>query len=201
MGVLLAFAINLNAQGSNNNFDYDREDFNVIFKELGITTFKFPIKQSTNQLLNIVIEEYEDKKMLNSISVIDEAKSLFGQIEYDATTFFKPEADSIYFHRFYFVVKDSTVKVRVKSHGFEFPKEFSLSGKSSFSFNAFRNFKSENNITYLEADKPEVLVFLYANSLNEKNKPLLCPSGLSKEQLLERFYYFIFVSVEPYKEK
>jgi len=201
IGFLLAFAVNLNAQGTNNNFDYDKEDFNVIFKELGITTFKFPIKQSANQLLNIVIEEYEDKKMLNSISVIDEAKSLFGQFGIDATSYFKPKADSIYFHRFYFVVKDSTVKIRVKSHGFEFPKEFSLSGKSTFSFNAFSNFKSENNITYLEADKPEVLVYLYANSLSEKDKPLWCPSGLTKEQLLERFYYFIFVSVEPYKEK
>jgi len=201
MGMLLLFAVKLNAQGTNNNFDYDTEDFNVIFKELGITTFKFPIKQNTNQLLNIIIEEYEDKKLLNSISVVDDTKSIFGEFGIDATSYFKPEVDSIYFHRFYFIKKDSILRVRIKTHGIESNKEFSLSGKSTFSFNAFSNIKSEENINYLEIDEPELLVYLYANSSNEKDKPLWCPSGLSKEQLLERFYYFIFVSIEPYKEK
>jgi len=201
IGVLLFFAVKLNAQGTNNKFDYDEEDFNVIFKELGIITFKFPVKQNANQLLNIVIEEYEDKKLLNSISVIDEAKKTFGQFGIDATSYFKSKADSIYYHRFYFIAKDSTMRVRIKSHGFEMPKEFSLSGKSTFSFNAFSNFKKEDNIRFLEADNPEILVYLYANSLDDKDKPLWCPSGLTKEQLLERFYYFIFVSIEPYKEK
>ena len=201
MGMLLVFTLKLNAQGTNNKFDYDEVDFNVIFKELGITTFKFPVKQNANQLLNIVIEEYEDKKLLNSISVIDEAKKSFGQIGIDATSYFKPEADSIYYHRIYFISKDSTVRVRIKSHGFEMPREFSLSGKSTFSFNAFSNFKNENNIRFLEVNNPEILMYLYANSLDEKNKPLWCPSGLTKEQLLERFYYFIFISIEPYKEK
>jgi len=85
--------------------------------------------------------------------------------------------------------------------GFENSKSFSLAGKSTFSFNAFSNFKSENDLIYLEIDESEILVFLYANSSNDRDKPLWCPSGLSKEQLLERFYYFIFISVEPYKEK
>jgi len=198
MGIILLFSVKLNAQGTNNKFAYDEQDFNVIFKELGITTFKFPVKQSSNQLLNIVIEEYEDKKLLNSISVIDEAKKTFGQFGIDATSYFKPKADSIYFHRFYFIEKDSSVRIRLKSHGFEMPKEFSLSGKSTFSFNAFSDFKIEDSIIFLEADNPEILMYLYANSLDEKDKPLWCPSGLTKEQLLERFYYFIFISIEPY---
>ena len=201
VGVLLIFTIDFYAQGTNNNFDYDNEDFNVIFKELGLTTFKFPVKQSINQLFNIVIEEYEDKKLLNSISVIDDMISQFEKIGIDAISYFKPEADSIYFHRFYFIAKDSTIKVRIKSHGIEVPKKFSLSGKSAYSFNAFNNIKFENDISYLEVDKPEILVYLYANSSDEKDKPLWCPSGLSKEQLLERFYYFIFISIEPYSEK
>ena len=201
IGVFLVLAVKLNAQGTNNNFDYDNEDFNMIFKELGITTFKFPIKQSTDQLLNIVIEEYENKNLLSSVSIIDYAKSAFGKIGIDAISYFKPKKDSIYFHRFYFVVKDSTVSVRFKTHGFSGPREFSLSGKSTFSFNAFDNFKVENDMTFLEVDKPEILMYLYANSSDEKDKPLWCPNGLSKEQLLERFYYFIFVSVEQYEEK
>jgi len=127
--------------------------------------------------------------------------SQFEKIGIDAISYFKPEADSIYFHRFYFIAKDSTIKVRIKSHGIEVPKKFSLSGKSAYSFNAFNNIKFENDISYLEVDKPEILVYLYANSSDEKDKPLWCPSGLSKEQLLERFYYFIFISIEPYSEK
>ena len=201
MGIILLFSVKLNAQGTNNKFAYDEQDFNVIFKELGITTFKFPVKQSSNQLLNIVIEEYEDKKLLNSISVIDEAKKTFGQFGIDATSYFKPKADSIYFHRFYFIEKDSSVRIRLKSHGFEMPKEFSLSGKSTFSFNAFSDFKIEDSIIFLEADNSEILMYLYANSLDEKDKPLWCPSGLTKEQLLERFYYFIYISIEPYVAK
>jgi hypothetical protein len=201
VGMFLAFAANLNAQGTNNNFEYDNTDMNVIFKELGITTFKFPIKQTTDQMLNIVIEEYEDKKILNSISIIDDAKNIFGSIGIDADTYFRPKKDSVYFHRFYFIEKDSIIKIRTKTHGFENSKSFSLIGKSTFSFNAFSNFKSENDKNYLEIDEPEILVYMYANSSNDKDKPLWCPSGLSKEQLLDRFYYFIFISVEPYKDK
>ena len=201
LGLFVAFATNINAQGTNNNFEYDMADLNVIFKELGITTFKFPIIQTADQLLNIVIEEYEDKKLLNSISIIDDAKNIFESIGIDADTYFRPKKDSIYYHRFYFMKKDSTIKIRVKTHGFENSKSFSLAGKSTFSFNAFSNFKSENDLIYLEIDESEILVFLYANSSNDRDKPLWCPSGLSKEQLLERFYYFIFISVEPYKEK
>ena len=201
MGLFLVVVIKLNAQGSNNYFDYDRDDFNVIFKELGISTFKFPIKQDSNQIMNFVFEEYEDKKLLNAISIIDDAKSLFGKIGYDAITFFEVEKDSIYFHRFYFVEKENIVKIRIKTHGFETHKDFSLSGKSTFSFKALADFKSEDGRKYLEIEKPEMIMFMYANSSEERDKPLLCPNGLSKEQLLERFHYFIFVSVEPYKKK
>jgi hypothetical protein len=199
--LFLVVAIKLHAQGSNNNFDYDRDDFNMIFKELGISTFKFPVKQDSSQLLNIVLEEYEDKKLLNTISIIDDAKSIFGKIGYNAITFFEVEKDSIYFHRFYFVKKDSILRIRIKTHGFEVYKDFSLSGKSAFSFNALADFKSEDGRKYLEIDKSEIIMFMYANSSEEKDKPLFCPNGLTKEQLLERFHYFIFVSVEPYNKE
>ena len=203
IGILLSLSVKLIGQGTNNNFDYDRDDFNVIFKELGITTFKFPIKQSSDQLLNIVIEEYENKRLLKTISLIDEGKKAFGQYGIDALSYFRPESekDSIHFHRVYFVAKDSTIIIRIRTHGFEIPSQFSLSRKSLFSFNSFNNFNSENGRRFLNVNKPEILVYLYANSSEEKNKPLWCPTGLSKEQLLERFYYFIFVSVEPYKDK
>ena len=72
IGILLIFPFTLYSQGTNNNFNYDKEDLNVIFKELGISTFKYPIKQSPDQLVNFIIEEYENKELIKKISVIDE---------------------------------------------------------------------------------------------------------------------------------
>ena len=204
IAVFCFFTVKLNAQGMNNDFEYDKEDFNMLFKELKINTFKFPIKQNSGQILDIIIEEYEDKKLINSISIIGDATKAFEQYYgagIDLTSYFKPKKDSIYFHRFFFVEKDSIVSIKIKTIGLETQKEFSLSGKSTFGFNAFNNFKSEENVKYLEGAKSEILVFLYANSSNEKDKPLFCPTGLSKEQLLEKFYYFIFVSIKPYEKK
>ena len=203
IGILLVFAFQLNAQGTNNNFDYDKDDFNVIFKELGITTFKFPIKQGTDQLLNIVLEEYENKELIKKVSVIDDVKQSFGQIGINGLSYFKPENDSTYFHRFYFFKNDSTMKIRMKTHGIELEKVFNFEGKSLYSINTDGSIGDELRKNQYIAFKNEnsILLYLYANSLNEKDKPLWCPNGLSKEQLLERFYYFVFISVEPYKEE
>ena len=196
----LIFTVKLYSQGTNNNFDYDKDDFNVIFKELGISTFKFPIKQGSDQLLNIVFEEYEDKKLTKKISVIDDTKQTFEQIGVNGLSYFKAPQDSVYFHRFYFFKNDSTIKIRVKTHGIEMTKDFNFNGKSLYSINTYIDgSKSESNLYTEIGDEPQILLFLYANSIDEKNKPLWCPNGLSKEQLLERFYYFIFISIESYK--
>ena len=203
IGVLLVFAFKLNAQGTNNNFDYDKDDFNVILKELGITTFKFPIKQDTAQLINIVLEEYENKELIKKISVIDDVKHSFSQIGIDGLSYFKPKNDSTYFHRFYFFKNDSTMKIRVKTHGVELEKVFNFEGKSLYSINTEGSIGDElRENQHIEfKNENRILLYLYANSLNEKDKPLWCPNGLSKEQLLERFYYFIFIFIEPYKEE
>ena len=200
--ILLFFTPDLFAQGTNNDFDYDKEDLNVIFKELGISTFKFPIKQTPDQLLNIIIEEYENKELIKKISVIEDVKSAFEQYGMDGLSYFKPETDSVYFHRFYFFKDDSTVKIRVKTHRTELEKKFSFEGKSLYGINTNGDTGSElRNNPYIEiGDEPEILLYLYANSAEEKDKPLWCPNGLSKEQLLENFYYFIFITIETYKE-
>ena len=202
MILLWVCTVKLNAQGMNNDFAYDEVDFNMIFGELGIRTFKFPIKQNTNQIFDIIIEEYEDKTLINSISLIDDTKKQLEKYGINADSNFKPRKDSIYFYRSYFIEKDSIITIKLNTIGIQTQYKFSLSGKSTFSVNAntFDKFKSEGNVKYLDVDKPEILVYLYANSSNEKDKPLWCSTGLSKERLLESFYYFIFVSIEPYKE-
>ena len=202
IGILLIFSFTLYSQGTNNNFNYDKEDLNVIFKELGISTFKYPIKQSPDQLVNFIIEEYENKELIKKISVIDDTKQAFGKIGVDGLSYFKAPKDSVNFHRFYFFKNDSAIKIRVKTHGIETTKDFSFKGKSLYSINTNNDTGSElrNNQDIEIEDKPEILLYLYANSVAEKVKPLWCPNGLSKEQLLERFYYFIFITIETYKE-
>ena len=205
---LCFFAVNLNAQGRKNDFNYDQKDFDFIFRELGIRTFKFPVKQTSNQLLNILIEEYEDKRLLNTISIIDNARNKLDSIMLSMygsdmiSMFLKPhiKIGSIFFERFIFIEKeDSIVKLKVDMPGYGTELKFNLSGKSLYDIEAHAtSFKSENNIKFLEVDNPILLVFLYAN----KNRtPLPCPTGLSKEQIIERYYYCILVSVEPYKEE
>ena len=193
-GLFLLSTLSLYAQGTNNNYDYDKEDLNNIFNELGIKTFKFPIHQRADQFLNIVVEEYENKKLLKKISVIDDVRQTFGKIGIEGLSYFKPAADSVYFHRFYFFKKDSTLKMQIRAHGISQPLHFQLSGKSLYSINTYND---DNG----PVDEPKILLYLYANSIEEKDKPLWCPNGLSKEQLLERFYYFIFVTIEPYKDE
>lgn len=46
------------SQGTNNNFDYDNVDIETITNKLGFCTFKFPVKQSSEQFIDIFIEEY-----------------------------------------------------------------------------------------------------------------------------------------------
>lgn len=203
IGIVLSFTINLYSQGMNNNLDYDKEDLNIIFKELGISTFKFPVKQSSDQIMDIVLEEYENKELINRISIIDETQKSFEAIGIDALSYFKPKADSVYLHRFYFIKGDSIVKVRIKTHGIQTFKEFSLKGKSLFDINTHADVSTVlKDDDYLEFNNiPEVLVYLYANSSEEKDKPLWCSNGLSKQELLEQFHYFIFVSVQPYERE
>ena len=202
-GISLFLTFKLCAQGTNNDFGYDKEDINVIFKELGISTFKFPIKQNTGQLVNIIFEEYENRELLQKISIIDDIRRAFEEIGVDGLSYFNPQKDSIYFHRFYFFKNDSIVKIRLKAHGVEAPKEFDLKGKSLYAINTDNGIDvSSKNDQYVEVgDESKILLYLYANSIEEKDKPLWCPNGLSKEQLIERFHYFIFVSVELYKEE
>ena len=78
LGILLIISFKLYSQGSNNDFDYDNEDFNIIFRELGISAFKFPVQHNSNQIFDIVIEEYENKELIKKISIIDVSKVAFG---------------------------------------------------------------------------------------------------------------------------
>jgi hypothetical protein len=198
--LLILFSGNIFSQGTNNNFKFDDTDFNIIFKTLGISTFKFPVKQSTNQLFNIIIEEYENGTQINRTSLIDEIKEKFGKFGMDGTTYFKVDRDSVYFHRFYFSKQDDSVNLLIKSHGIESKHKFNLQGKSTFSYNAY----TETSLGieekgYLEINENKTLLYIYANSTENADRPLLCPSGLKKSDLVKSYYYLVIIEMEVYK--
>ena len=198
--------VNGYSQGTNNDFEYDKVDLNVITKELGIQTFKFPIEQKENQIIDFVITQYENGKLKKKISIVDELKKTFERYGIDEKKYLKPNdsLESPYFHRFYFIKRDSIMELRIKTHGAEKPIKFNFENLSTYNSRAHNSTKFEtDSLGYLKLNnnKNKKLAFLYANSKNEPNKPLNCPSGLSKENIVELFYYAIFIETNKYKTK
>lgn len=199
---LVIFSTVAISQGTNNDFDYDKEDLDMISKELGFHTFKFPVRQTNNQLFDFVIEEFENGKLLQTISVIDVAKEKFKKFGLDVSRYFQPKAeDSVYFHRIYFQHHDTLMKVKIKTHGVGSEHEFSFSGKSTFDLRALYSVKTEidsiGHIT-LDVEKPKPLMFLYAIAADDKDGVLWCPAGAPKDKLIENFYYVIYISMKEY---
>lgn len=198
--------INGYSQGTNNDFEYDKVDLNVIAKELGIQTFKFPIEQKENQIIDFVITQYENGKLKRKISIVDELKKTFERYGIDGKKYLKPndKLESPYFHRFYFIERDSVMELRIKTHGAEKPIKFNFENLSTHNSRAHNSTKFEtDSLGYLKLNnnKNKKLAFLYANSENELSKPLNCPSGLSKEKIVDLFYYAIFIEAKKCKTK
>jgi hypothetical protein len=188
------------SQGLNNDFEYDKDDLNAILKEMGFVTFKFPVKQDTTELFDFVLEEYINGKMVSEKSIITSAQKKFAGYGIDWTKYFRPKKDSIYFHRFYFIKKDTAVTIRLKSHGYSTVEKLDNLGISLFDLRALEAIKTETDSTgYIRLNKPKDLIFLYANK-SESKEPLWCPSGLPKKEVIKRFYYVLFISIREYKK-
>jgi hypothetical protein len=207
--LIIILLINLNyisgySQGTNNDFEYDKEDLNVIAKELGIQAFKFPIEQKKDELIDIIIEQYENKKLIKKLSIIDEYKKAFEKYGIDGVKYFKPDGnfESPFFHRFYFIKRDSIMEIKIKTHGVEKTIKFNFENLSLYDTRAHNSTMFEiDSLGYLKLNnsKNKKLMFLYANSKNEQNKPLNCPSGLPKENIVDLFYYAIFIELKKYE--
>ncbi len=197
----MALSTTLLSQGLNNEVPYDNSDLNIIFKELGISTFKFPIKQDTNQLYDFIIEEYIDGKLVSEKSIIDKAKKIFEPYNIDAMQYFEPEKDSVYYHRFYLIRKDSSLSIKISTHGFSTLEEISSTTFSTFAARARWSIKKEMDSNgFININKPKDLMYLYANKDSSK-EPLWCPSGLPKAEIIKRYYYVLFIKVIEFKEK
>jgi len=193
------------SQGINNDFDYDKEDLNFIFNKLGFNTFKLPIKQEQNKYLDFVIEEYRNGKLVQKISLIDSIKVSLSKWYGDETmNFFKPELDSlkkdsIYFHRFYFHNKDSILDLSIKTHKITKLLKFNIDDLGLVSVRAIYAINEEiKKNGFIQVDTGKVILFLYAN--NKNKQILLCPSGLDKKTLIDRYDYCLFIIVKPYKQ-
>ena len=187
------------SQGTNNDFEYDEKDFNLLFNELGITTFKFPIQQKANQVLDFVVEEYIEGELISAKSVIEYTKDQFKQYGLDPISYFQAKMDTIYLHRFYFIKKDTSLEIKVNTHGVTAKQTINTLGKSTYDLRAQFEIKTEiDSLGYVEGNKPKDILFLYANA-PESKEPLWCPAGMPRDIVIEKFYHVIFITVKDYK--
>lgn len=201
--LLIAISSNLHAQGTNNDFDFDEIDFEVLFAKLGYNVFKFPVQQSKNQLFDIVIEEYRDGELESRQTVLEITNEAFGG--WDLSAYLKPRmsesrTDSVYFHRFYVEQNDSLLTITTKTHGLNTPIKFDVKGLGTANVRARFETKEElakNGVLKVEDEK--LLLFYYANKSDEEM--LSCPAGMSKEQLIKAFHYTVFVHIIPIESK
>jgi hypothetical protein len=188
------------AQGINNDFEFDQEDFNYVFKKLGYGVFKFPVRQSKSELFDFVLEEYRDRQLVKRHTVIETAQEAFKVVEVDVKDYMRPKlaegvTDSVFLHRIYSERKDSTLTLFVKTHGVSSPIEFSVHDLSVGDIRARFEVKEELDAQgFLSVEDSKWLLFFYANK--DPNEPLWCPAGLSKEQIVKQFYFAVFVSIE-----
>jgi hypothetical protein len=186
------------SQGTNNDFDYDEKDLNIIFSELGFTTFKYPIRQDTNQIFDFVIEEFKNGDLISSRSIIDYTKDQFKKYGLDPINYFQVKKDSVYLHRFYFIKRDTALIIKVNTHGVTALQNIKTLGQATFDLRTQFEIKTEiDSLGYIECDKQKDLLFLYANAPNDK-EPLWCPAGMPREMVIKKFYYVLFVSIKKY---
>ena len=88
--LLLLVSSNVFSQGTLNDFPYDKDDLNIILNEMGFHTFKYPIKQSVNQLCDFIIEEYQDGKLVNTKSIVQSTRKKFEDYGLDWKKYFNP---------------------------------------------------------------------------------------------------------------
>jgi hypothetical protein len=194
--LLLMLPICSYSQGTGNKFPYDETDFEFLFSELGLSTFKFPIKQNKNQILDFLIEEYKEGTLISSKSVFEDTKNSFKEYGLDPTYYFEAKKDSVYFHRCYFHMYEDSLKIVVKTHGVTTVTNIKIPGNPTFSFRAVDDIQSKiDSLGQLEIPVQKDLLFLYANSPLDKS-PLWCPSGLSRESVIKKFYYVLYISAK-----
>lgn len=200
--LLLLVSSNVFSQGTLNDFPYDKEDLNIILNEMGFHTFKYPIKQSVNQLCDFVIEEYQDGKLINTKSIVQSTRKKFEDYGLDWKKYFNPLKDSIYFHRFYFRKQDSTLSLRIKSQGSSSVETINKLGSSLYDVRTLDKIKSEiDKSGFLTLDSEKDLIFLYSNMNNNRSEPLYCPSGLPKNEVIKRFKYVLYITLKQYTDK
>ncbi len=187
------------AQGTNNDFPYDDTDLNFLFTKLGFGVFKFPVTQNKNQIIDFRVEEYRGGILIQSTTALEVASKALEAFGIDAKAYAVPkmdslQTDSVYFHRFYTERTDSLLTINVKSHGVSTPIKFDV--KDLYVGNVRARFEIKEEIDekgFLTVGNDKLLMFFYAN--NNENEALWCPAGMSKQKVIEQFYYAVFVTI------
>lgn len=199
--IILFLCVNFGkSQGTNNDFDFDNEDFKFLFSKMGYGVFKFPVRQSKEQIFDIVVKEYRNGELTNRQTAIDVTQEAFKDFGIDAKRYARPKmdstmTDSVYFHRFYVERNDSILTLHTKTHGLSVPIKFDITDLAVGDVRARYETKEEiDDKGFIEVDEGNnVLLLFYANE--DHSLPLWCPAGLELEKIREQFYYSVFVYI------
>lgn len=202
--LLISFmCTNALSQGINNDFDFDRQDFEYLFNKLGYGVFKFPITQSKEEVYDIIVEVYREGQLESKHTAIENAKEAFEDLGIDVLNYVKPDlddntTDSVFLHRFYTERKDSLLTINIQTHGLTTPVKLNISDLSSGDVRATYGSKEEiEEDGHMTIKDKTMLLYFYANK--DQDQPLWCPAGLSAEQIAKKFYYAAFVYVDRVK--
>ena len=180
LGSVLSFA-----QGDNNQFNFDKEDFQNIFEEQGIHTFKYPIDVKNGDYVNFEIETYFKGKLVDAQSMKEALDEVFGG---DTRSYISSRKDTTILYRLYFFEIEDSIKVKIASPGAKLPFKVSSYGIKYFSSNS-RTDKIEQLLSRTE------LAFLYGNI----NGKVDCTTGAPLSTLLKEVDFLMMVYASPPK--
>lgn len=177
-------------QGTNNEYNIDLLDVKTVFEEQGIYIFKYPFELKKGEYISISYEIYENGKLAKTNNLIEDF-----QIENDIRiNHHIVSNDTTIFYRFYFFVKNDTLKMVEHLPGIKPTQKIDISKIALSSFNS--NTGIQKNLT------KKCELFYYYGFLRNGEKMqntdgwLPCSTGLSKDKLVVEYDYVIMFYAE-----
>ncbi len=188
---LSLFMTNLSfSQKTNNNFEFDTEDFTNLFKEKGINVFKFPFNRTIGEYISISYEIYEYGKLIEKRNIIEDFQTE-NEIQFNHHHCRK---DSLEFHRFYFFEEKDSLKMKQVLPGFSTFQKIDISKVGVADFN------TRSHINSNLPEKKEIMFYYALYNDSDKMKKtdgwLPCPTGKSNNKLIESYDFIILFFAE-----
>ncbi len=188
----------LYAQGLNNPYPYDTEDLKNILEMQGYKTFKFPFKIKEGEYISISYDVYQFGKKIKEGHFIEDFQTKNDLI----INHHIAQKDTTVYLRFYFTEKDDSLIVKNVLPGITGMEKFNISGIALSEISGY----GETDESMSGRQQLMFYYGLYQDSeiFKKENETLYCPTGLSKESLIQNYdliimYYAERISAERAK--